>query len=91
MIYILKIEIDLRLIPFLIILDFMSISEFILYIFVSLLHNEKTYPNCIFCFCLLLGTFILKKKNIQMSQQASTLHSLIQPVDDILDASIWNT
>lgn len=26
-----------------------------------------------------------------MSQQASTLHSLIQPVDDILDTSMWNT
>lgn len=41
-------------------------------------------------FYSLLGTFILKKKHIQIFQQASIMHSLIQPADDILDKSTWN-
>lgn len=52
-----------------------------------LLNNNKKITNGFKNFYLFLGTFILKRKSIQIFQQRSFMPSLIQPPGDDLDKS----
>lgn len=85
-------QVQLHLIPFAIILNFMSIMNLCITSFLGfsskfcVLRKQSLTAFFLFVY-LLLGTFILKKKNIQIVQQVSILHNSIQPVDDIPDAS----
>lgn len=69
MVYILKT--DLRLIPFLIILDFMSISEFIFYIFMFLFYTMRKHTLTAYFVFVIARNIYLKEEeysNVPTSQ-----------------------